>query len=315
MRYFPAQSAGKAGIVSVFLQSFAVATLLSSACAVSAAAQDAPQSTLEKIKQTKTVAIAYHADTPPFSYRTSDGKVQGYSIELCNRVVDHIRDRLGLDKIDINFVEATAATRFLLVKSGKVDMECSTTTNNAERREIVAFSYPHFVTATRFVSKKASNLVTIKDLSGRTVVSTTGTINVEQLQSRNRADNLNISVMLAKQYGEAFSLVEKDKASAFVMDGSLLAALVASSQKPSDYIISTEAFGPPEPYGILMRKDDETFKTAVNEELREIFTGGEINDIYERWFMSPTPPEGLNFNLPVSPELQAAFLDPQDYLK
>lgn len=315
MRYFPAQWLIKAGNVSTLLQSFGIAALLLTGYMATASAQDAPESTLEKIRQTKTVAIAYHADTPPFSYRTEDGKVLGYSIELCNRVVEHIRDRLALDKIDIDYVPATAATRFLLVKSGKVDMECSTTTNNAERREIVSFSYPHFITATRFVSKKASNLATIKDLSGRTVVSTTGTINVEQLQSRNRADNLNISVMLAKQYGEAFSLVEKDKASAFVMDGALLAGMVASSQTPSDYVISMEAFGPPEPYGILMRKDDETFKTAVNEELRAIFTSGEINDIYRRWFLSPVPPSGLNFNLPISPELQAAFLDPQDYLK
>ncbi len=281
----------------------------------SPAATAAEEGTLDKIARTKTITIGYRSDEVPFAYRTPDGAAVGYTVELCNRIADHVRATLNLDTINIDYVLATAATRFLLIKTGKIDLECSATTNNAERREQVAFSYPHFITATRFVAKKSSNLREIKDLAGRTVASTTGTVNIEQLQERNRADKLNISIMLAKQNIEGFSFVENNRASAFVMDGVLLAANVAFSKAPQEYMISSETFGPPEPYGILLRKNDEPFRAVVNDALRTIFVSGEIDEIYNRWFMSPLPPDGRNFNLPMSSELKSAFRDPKEYLQ
>lgn len=258
--------------------------------------------------------MGHREDSPPFSYRGADGKVTGYSTDLCLRIAEKVADRLGVGAIDVRFVPSTAATRFLLVKTGKVDLECTTTTNTAERRQHVDFSYPHFITATRFVARKKDRLTNISSLAGRTVVSTTGTINVEQLQAMNRRDSLNISVLLAKKHSEAFAMVRQNKAAAFVMDGILLAALVASSDDPSAYVISKDAFGPPEPYGILLRKGDEAFKTAVNGGLKEIFASGEIDKVYAKWFTSPVPPEGRNLNLPMSRELEAAFKDPREYL-
>ncbi|WP_233124855.1 amino acid ABC transporter substrate-binding protein [Agrobacterium vaccinii] len=283
------------------------------ACHGVAQAQDA--GTLDTIARTKTISIGYREDEVPFAYKATDGTATGYTVELCNDIAEHVRQVLKLDTININYVIATPASRFLLVKSGKIDLECSATTNNAERREQVSFSYPHFITATRFVAKKSSDVKHIKDLAGRTVASTTGTVNIEQLQTINRANNLNISVMLARQNSDGFSFVENNKATAFVMDGVLLAAHVAFSKSPEDYMVSTETFGPPEPYGILMRKGDEPFRKVVNDALREVFVSGDINRIYDKWFMSPLPPDGRNFNLPMSPELQAAFRDPQEYLQ
>lgn len=279
------------------------------------AAEELKSPTLDKIMSTKTITIGHRQDELPFSYVTPDGVVRGYSIEICQRIADHVRDVLKLDALKINYVVATPATRFVLVKSGKIDMECSATTNNAERREQVAFSYPHFITATRFVSKKSNNLNSIKDLAGRTVASTTGTINIAQLQNVNRSQKLNISVAITKVNSEAFAMVENDRASAFVMDDVLLAAHVAFSKTAADYAISQETFGPPEPYGILLPKGDDGFKKLVNEALFTMFTGGEIETIYNKWFMSPVPPDNRNFNLPLSPELKVAFKEPKEYLQ
>lgn len=290
-----------------------LSALLLAASAPMAGAQDAD--TLAKIARTGTITIGYREDEVPFAYRSPEGSPAGYSVELCNFVAEHVRSQLKLEKIDIDYVVATAATRFLLVKTGKIDLECSATTNNADRREQVSFSYPHFITATRFVAKKASGLQHIKDLAGRTVASTTGTVNVEQLQTLNRAQKLNISVLLARHNSDGFAFVESDKASAFVMDGVLLAAQVAFSKSPDDYVISVDTLGPPEPYGILMRKDDAPFKAVVNEALRSVFVSGQIDQIYQKWFMTPLPQDGRNFNLPMSPELQAAFREPKEYLQ
>lgn len=298
-------------VISTLLAAVVVAPLLT----LSAAADDLKSPTLDKIMRTKTITVGHRQDELPFSYVTPDGVVRGYSIEICQRIADHVREALKLDALKIDYVVATPATRFVLVKSGKIDMECSATTNNAERREQVAFSYPHFITATRFVAKKSSGLNSIKDLAGRTVASTTGTVNIEQLQNVNRQEKLNISVLITKVNSEAFTMVESNRASAFVMDDVLLAAHVAFSAAPGDYTISKDTFGPPEPYGILLPKGDVAFKTLVNDALFKMFTGGEIETIYNRWFMSPLPPDGRNFNLPLSPELKAAFQEPKEYLQ
>jgi glutamate/aspartate transport system substrate-binding protein len=273
----------------------------------------AAEGVLARIAQTRTISIGHREDAVPFSYRGPDGTVIGYSTEICQRIAETIRVELGLDALKITYVPSSAATRFVLVKTGAVDLECTTTTNTAERRKLVDFSHPHFITATRFVSKKKDGLETIHSLAGRSVTSTTGTVNVEQLQALNRAKSLNISVMLAKAHTQAFALVEAGRASAFVMDDILLAALVASSADPQAYTISSEAFGPPEPYGILLPKDDAAFHAVVDAALEALYASGEIRQIYDKWFNAPIPPDGKNLNLPVSAELEAVFDNPKTY--
>ncbi len=298
-----------------FLAILLTAVGVVSAATVAAYADEIESPTLQRIARSGTITIGHREDETPFSYVTPDGVVRGYSVEICARIADYVRQSLKLEKLETKYVVATAATRFLLVKTGKIDLECSATTNTAERREQVAFTYPHFITATRYVAKKSSNLSSIRDLAGRTVASTTGTINIEQLQNINRAEKLNISVLLAKLNSEGFAMVENNRASAFVMDGVLLAAQVAFSNTPNEYSISSEAFGPPEPYGIMLLKGDDGFKTLVNEALKQLFISGEIKKIYQKWFLSPVPPDGRNFNLPLSPELQTAFEEPKEYLQ
>ncbi|WP_246659100.1 amino acid ABC transporter substrate-binding protein [Rhizobium sp. FY34] len=270
-----------------------------------------PVDTLGKIARTKTVTIGHRTTELPFSY-VVDGKPTGYSIELCQKIIERLSQKLGLDAVTIDYVPVTAATRFVMMRAGKIDMECAATTNNAERRKLVEFSYPHFVTATRYVSKTSEGLHTIADLAGRSVAATTGTVNLEQLNALNRSRGLNISVLLNKGHDDAFGMVETGKASAFVMDDILLAGLVASSARPTDFAISDEPLSPPEPYGIMMPLGDMAFKSEVNAILRQIYTSREIDGIYDRWFQSPVPPAGLSMKLPMSPELKAVFADPKD---
>lgn len=269
--------------------------------------------TLSRIAATKKIAIGHRQNELPFSYIVDD-KVIGYSTDICLRVVEGIKDHLKLDELEITYVPVTTATRFILVGNGSIDLECAATTNNAERRKMAEFSYPHFVTATRFVSKKKDGIDGIADLAGRSVVSTTGTVNVEQLNALNRSRNLNISVMLSKEHKDAFGMVESGRASAFVMDDILLAGLVASSSDPAAFAISSETLSRPEPYGILLPPGDLSFKEVVNDTLRSVFTSGEIEAIYEKWFNAPVPPAGQNLSLPMSEELQTAFANPAEYL-
>jgi glutamate/aspartate transport system substrate-binding protein len=303
---------GGASAAGLSRRLFAAVGAVTSVFAAQPAHADPVFDTLDKIRKTGVVTIGHRQSELPFSY-VANGRPTGYSIELCERIVQGLSQKLGLPKIDIQFVPATAATRFVLMRSGKIDMECAATTNNAERRKMVEFSLPHFVTATRFVSLTSSHIDKIADLAGKSVASTTGTINIEQLNTINRSRGLNISVLINKEHKDAFAMVESGKASAFVMDDILLAGLVAASANPSDFTISSEALSRPEPYGILLPAGDLAFKSAVNEILTRIYVSGEINDIYNRWFMSPVPPSGLNMKLPMSPELKSGFADPKEY--
>lgn len=280
--------------------------------AMHATAQTAESAALSRILSTGKVVIGHRQGELPFSYMVGE-EVVGYTTDICLRIVDEIRDHLKLERLDVQYIPVTAATRFVYIKSGKIDLECAATTNNAERRELAEFAFPHFVTSTRFVSRKADGIRTIRDLAGRSVAATTGTINVEQLNALNRSMNLNISVLLSREHSDAFAQVESGKASAFVMDDILLAGLVASSANPQEFVISDEALSRPEPYGIMMHHGDMAFKTIVNEALRKIYTSGEIMKIYDKWFMKPVPPAGTNMNLPMSAELRERFLSPQEY--
>jgi glutamate/aspartate transport system substrate-binding protein len=269
--------------------------------------------TLRQIAKTAKIRIGYREAEPPFSYQLPDGEVTGFSTDLCRAISEDIRTQLKLDKLDIEYVKATPATRFILVRSGKIDIECAATTNNSERRKMVDFSYPNFMTATQFLSRKQDNLKSLADLAGRSVTSASGTVNIEQLNAVNREKNLNISVMPTKTNEEAFELVVAGRASAFVMDGILLAALAATSDNPGLYALSDETLSAPEPYGLVFRRDDPAFKAAVNESLRQIFTGPAINGLYEKWFTKPIPPNGMNLNLPMAASLKQAYDHPSEY--
>ncbi|WP_232846827.1 amino acid ABC transporter substrate-binding protein [Devosia beringensis] len=271
--------------------------------------------TLAKIADTGVIAIGYRQGEPPFSFEDADGSVIGFSIDLCRRIVDRIRTELDREDIIVTYVVATPATRFILVKTGAIDLECAATTNNAERREMVEFSFPHFLTATHVMTRRADNIESLQDLAGHTVAAASGTVNIEQLNALNREQNLNIAVLPTKSTAEAFDMVVAGRVSAFVTDGILLAAKIAEMPDPTLYALSTYTLSRPEPYGLLLRRDDAAFKSLVNDSLRAFYGSGDINALYAKWFTAPIPPSGINLNLPMSDDMAEAFREPVEYLQ
>jgi glutamate/aspartate transport system substrate-binding protein len=268
--------------------------------------------TLKKVKETGVLTIGYRDSSIPFSYLDDNQKPIGFAIDICFRIADAVKNELKLDKFTVEFNPVTSSTRIPLLANGTIDLECGSTTNNAERLKQVAFTNTHFLTATRFVAKKASNINSIDDLKGKTVVSTAGTTNIKQLTEANAARNLNITIVPAKEHAESFLMVETDRAVAVVLDDILLASFVAGSKDPAAYVMSKDAFSKPEPYGIMLRKDDPTFKKVVDAATAALYTSGEGLKLYDKWFMQKIPPKGLNLNAPISPELKAEFAKPSD---
>ncbi|MGH8705244.1 MAG: amino acid ABC transporter substrate-binding protein, partial [Burkholderiales bacterium] len=230
---------------------------------------------------------------------------------LCNRIVDAIKTELKMPKIEVKYQLVTSANRIPLMGNGTIDLECGSTTNNLERQKLVWFTITHFVTANRFVSKKASNVKTLADLKGKTVVSTAGTTNIKQATELNGQQNLGMNILSANGHAEAFQMVETGRAVAFVMDDILLYSLVAQSRSPTDYAISADALSI-EPYGIMVRKDDAAFKKVVDAAMSNLYKSGQINAIYEKWFLKPVPPKGINLNVPMSAPFKAVIAKPTD---
>ncbi len=276
-----------------------------------AAAQDLT-GTLKKIRDARAITLGHRDASVPFSYLDGSQRPVGYAHAICLRIADAVKAHLGLDTLEVRLNPVTSATRIPLIANGTIDLECGSTTNNADRQRQAAFTNTHFLTATRFVAKKEKGLDKTDDLKGRTVVSTSGTTNIRQINEINTARGLGMRILPAKDHAEAFLMVETGRADAFVMDDVLLAALVAGSKTPEAYAISSEAQSSPEPYGIMLRKDDAPFKAVVDAATAALYKSPEGRALYDTWFTKPIPPRGINLKLPMSEAMQKTFATPSD---
>jgi glutamate/aspartate transport system substrate-binding protein len=268
--------------------------------------------TLQKIKDSGTITIGYRETSMPFSYIDDSQKPIGFALDICYKIVDEVKATLKLDTLKIELTPVSSQTRIPLIGNGTIDIECASTTNNLEREKLVAFTHTYFLTANRFVAKTSSGLKTIDDLKGKTVASTSGTSNIKELFEANTSRHLGMTILTSKDTAEGFLLVETGRADAYVMDDILLAGLVASSKTPPAYAISTDEFAVPEPYGIMLRRDDPAFKAVVDRATTKLYTSPAMAALYAKWFTSPIPPKGINFNFPMTPEMQKAFAHPND---
>ena len=266
---------------------------------------------LEKIKASGEISLGHRDASIPFSYLDDKQQPIGYSMDICQEIVKAVEKKLGVEKLKVNLVPVTSSTRIPLLANGTVDLNCGSSTNTIERQAQVAFAPTTFVTATRFVSKKADNFAKLEDLKGKTVVSTAGTSNIRWVTGANQEQNLGLNIIPAKDHAEAMLTVERGRAAAFFMDDILLAGLVATSRNPGDWVISKDAYTV-EPYAIMQPKDDPEFKKLVDETIIGLMKDGSLEKLYTKWFESPIPPKNVNLNWPVSEQLKKAIANPTD---
>ncbi len=268
--------------------------------------------TLKKIKETGTITLGHRDASIPFSYLgTEPGKPIGYSHDIQLKVVEAIKQELGMPELKVRYNLVTSQTRIPLVQNGTVDIECGSTTNNLERQKQVGFSVGIFEVGTRLLSKKSAGITEFENLKGKNVVTTAGTTSERLLKSMNAEKQMGMNIISAKDHGESFLMLESGRAVAFMMDDALLYGEMAKAKKPDDWVVSgkPQSF---EIYGCMVRKDDEAFKKVVDKAIADTFVSGEINGIYDKWFTQPIPPKGLNLNFPMSDELKKLVANPTD---
>jgi len=288
----------------------AVALALIALVALPAAAQELT-GTLKKIKDTGTITIGHRDSSIPFSYYDENQKPVGYAMDICYKIVDAVKQTLNMPNLKVALNPVTSATRIPLMANGTIDLECGSTTNNAERKQQVDFGMTYFVVKYRYVTKASSGMDKMADMKGKTMVSTAGTTDIKALNELNTAQNYGMNILSAKDHAEAFLMVETGRAAAFLMDDILLYGLVANSKNPKEFHISSESLGV-EPYSLMLRKDDPQFKKVVDDTMTQLYKSGEIEKIYNKWFMNPIPPKGINLNFPISESLRKVFANPTD---
>ena len=280
------------------------------ALSVPAFAQDS--GTLKKLRDTGEIVLGVRDASIPFSYADETGKSIGYSVDLCMRVVDHLRQALKMPGLKVRQQGVTSANRVPLVVNGTVDLECGSTVNNLERQKTVAFSLTTFIVNTKFIVKAASGIQKLDDLKGKTIAITGGTNTMAKVTEINKERNLNLSIINGKDHAESFLLLTSDRVAAFAEDDILLAGLAATSRTPNGFrLVSIEGMLA-DPYALMLRRDDPQFKAAVDAGLREVFASGEVQRIYDKWFVKPIPPRNVVLNFPMSDQLKRALAKPTD---
>jgi ABC-type amino acid transport substrate-binding protein len=261
------------------------------------------ETTLEKVKQSGVIGVAYRESSIPFSYLDDKAQPVGFGFDICNKVVEAVKKSTGRADLKVQLQSVTSANRIPLLQNGTIDIECGSTTNNSERGKQVAFATNYFYTGTRFLVKAGTPVKSLADLAGKPVVSTSGTTNYKILRNLNEEKKLGIDLLGAKDHAESALMVQTGRAVAFGMDDILLYGLKASAANPAELAVVGEAIQV-EPYAIMVRRDDPAFKKLVDDTIAALIQSGEFEALYKKWFQSPIPPKGINLQAPMSQELR-----------
>lgn len=268
--------------------------------------------TLANIQDSKTLNIGYMA-TAPFAFKDDSGKVNGFSIALCQKVAEAIKSELKINNLNIRYQEVDSNARFTELLGGKIDLECGSTTANLERSQRVGFTIPHFYSGVRMLVRRNSNIKNWSDLKSKTVVVLTGSTTIKLIHDRNNLRNLGVKSLEGKDVAESFSLLENGKADAFSLDDVLLFNLRATAKNPDEYVVVGDALSV-EPYSIMFRKDDPRLKKLVDTEITRLMQNGDFVKMYNYWFTQPNGPKGTNLKMPIGYLLSDSIRFPSDKL-
>jgi glutamate/aspartate transport system substrate-binding protein len=294
--------------------------LMLTGCAVGAAAQNSAPGmaaavepiakraidTLQRIRETGTMPIGVRDTSFPFSFVDPGKRPQGYSIDLCLEIADAIKSELGLPRLEVRYIQVSPANNILALQDGTIDLECGSTSNTRERQKEVAFAYTTFVSGIKLLARKSSQISSVDDLRGRTVVVTRGTASEKLIKDIDAERLLRMDIVVAADHDEAFKAVDQGSAVAFPLDDVLLYGLIAKAKQPDDFAVVGKYLSV-EPYAIMMRKNDAALVAIVERAQSRLFASGEIRRLYDKWFTT------RELTVPLSPLLKEAFAMPNNY--
>ena len=298
MRHSLGRSIGACGLLLAAL-------LLTTAAAAQTGGNEGLSPTLSNIKNTHVVRLGYRESSPPFSFLDQANRPIGYSLELCEAIVDEIGVEVDDSNLRIEYVKVTSDDRIPAVVQNKIDLECGSTTANAERAKQVAFSPLMFVAGTKLMVPKASAISTPTDLKGKTVVVTKGTTNEQAMHNIDKKFSLGLNIVVSPDHEQSYQTLVDGKADAFATDDILLYGLIAR-HKSQDKFRVTGDYLSYDPYGIMFRKGEPQLTAVVDRTFRKLGSNRDLIPLYNKWFVSRLP-TGEKLNVAISPQLEDAF--------
>ena len=286
------------------------ALLLTTAAAAQTGGNEGLSPTLSNIKNTHVVRLGYRESSPPFSFLDQANRPIGYSLELCEAIVDEIGVEVDDPNLKIEYVKVTSDDRIPAVVQNKIDLECGSTTANAERGKQVAFSPLMFVAGTKLMVPKASAVSAPTDLKGKTVVVTKGTTNEQAMHNIDKKFSLGLNIVASPDHEQSYQMLVDGKADAFATDDILLYGLIAR-HKSQDKFRVTGDYLSYDPYGIMFRKGEPQLAAVVERTFRKLGSNHDLIPLYEKWFVRRLP-TGERLNVAISPQLEEAFKSMDD---
>ena len=262
---------------------FAAVLSIVALCATAAgpaAAADGP--TLERIRSTSAITLAYREGAAPFSFRDHQGRVRGYSVELCMLVVASIQKSLGLPSLRIDWKPVDAATRLFTIANGEADIECGTTTITLSRMEKVDFSVPIFVDGGSLLVKRGTKIARVADLKGRKVAVIPATTTEHALTRELAAHGLAATLVPVRDAAEGLAALQGGQVDALAGDRIVLTGQRQRARNPGALAFVADDFSF-EPYALMIRRDDPDFRLAVNRALVGVYKSGDIDAVFQRW--------------------------------
>lgn len=267
-------------------------------------------STLERIKRTGVVNLGFREESLPFSYKNAEqGAPLGYSIEVCNALVESIKQELRLASVEIKYVPVTGATRMPHVVEGKIDMECANSTNTKARREQVAFSMPLYFSSAKLLVREGSGITKIADLAGKTLAVQKGTTGFLIAESRQQTMKT-MKVALVETSAAGAAAVENKTADAFMTDDILLYGFKGQSKEALAVVGPTISI---EPLAIMFSKTDSELATLIEREMAQLYTSGRLRKVYQKWFQTTLPQRSFNLNVSPNQLTSDMFNHPSSY--
>jgi glutamate/aspartate transport system substrate-binding protein len=283
----------------------AAVVLLTAAAAAQTAGSEGLSPTLDSIKKAHVVRLGYRESSPPFSFLDQANRPIGYSLELCEAIVDEIGVEVDDANLKIEYVKVTSDDRIPAVVQNKIDLECGSTTANAERSKQVAFSPLIFVAGTKLMVPKASTVSGATDLKGKTVVVTKGTTNEQAMHAVDRKFALGLNIIASPDHEQSYQMLVDQKADAFATDDILLYGLIARHKAQDKFRVTGEYLSY-DPYGIMFRKGEPQLAAVVERTFRKLGSNRDLIPLYKKWFVSRLP-TGEKLNIAISPQLEEAF--------
>jgi glutamate/aspartate transport system substrate-binding protein len=281
------------------------ACLLTTAAGAQTGSSEGLSPTLASIGKAHVVRLGYRESSPPFSFLDQANRPIGYSLELCEAIVDEIGVEVDDPNLKIEYVKVTSDDRIPAVVQGKIDLECGSTTANAERAKQVAFSPLMFVAGTKLMVPKASTISAPKDLQGKTVVVTKGTTNEQAMHAVDKKFALGLNIVVSPDHEQSYQMLVNGKADAFATDDILLYGLIAR-HKSQDKFRVTGDYLSYDPYGIMFRKGEPQLAAVVERTFRKLATNHDLVPLYNKWFVARLP-TGEKLDVAISPQLEEAF--------